>query len=113
LVLGKSSGILALRDIAQIFWVPWREPTFAEDMVRDHEAVNKQALALVKKLNVTPEDNDTSKTLTKNATEKRAELAKINGEAFDRAYVDNKAPITRLSTARSRRRLFHPRTMPI
>jgi putative membrane protein len=36
---------------------------FAEDMVRDHEAVNKQALDLVKKLNVTPEDNDTSKTV--------------------------------------------------
>ena len=38
---------------------------FAEDMVRDHEAVNKQALDLVKKLKVTPEDNDTSKTLSK------------------------------------------------
>jgi putative membrane protein len=62
---------------------------FAEDMVRDHEAVNKQALALVKKLNVTPEDNATSKTLTKNATDKRAELAKLNGAAFDKAYIDN------------------------
>ena len=38
---------------------------FANDMVRDHAAVNKQALALVKKLNVTPEDNDTSQALTK------------------------------------------------
>ena len=34
---------------------------FANDMVRDHTAVNDKALALVKKLNVTPEDNDTSK----------------------------------------------------
>ncbi len=34
---------------------------FAQDMVRDHEAVNKQALDLVKKLKVTPEDNDTSR----------------------------------------------------
>ena len=34
---------------------------FAADMLRDHEAVNKQALDLVKKLKVTPEDNDTSK----------------------------------------------------
>ena len=33
---------------------------FANDMVRDHEAVNVQALDLVKKLNVTPEDNDTT-----------------------------------------------------
>src|SRR5690349_24410425 len=46
---------------------------FAEDMLRDHEAVNKQALDLVNKLKVKPEDNDTSKTLTKNADAKRAE----------------------------------------
>jgi putative membrane protein len=52
---------------------------FAEDMVRDHEAVNKQALDLVKKLNVTPEDNDTSKTLSKNAADKLAELGKLKG----------------------------------
>jgi putative membrane protein len=63
--------------------------TFAQDMVRDHEAVNKQALDLVKKLNVTPEDNDTSKTLSKNAADKLAELAKLNGAAFDKAYIAN------------------------
>ena len=63
--------------------------SFAEDMVRDHEAVNKQALDLVKKLNVKPEDNDTSKTLAKNAADKRAELGKLKGAAFDKAYVDN------------------------
>src|SRR5499425_3772882 len=40
---------------------------FAQDMVRDHTEVNKQALALVKKLNVTPQDNDTSRGLTKQA----------------------------------------------
>jgi putative membrane protein len=57
--------------------------------VRDHEAVNKQALALVKKLHVTPEDNDTSRTLTKQAADKRAQLAKLSGKAFDRAYVAN------------------------
>ena len=62
---------------------------FAENMVRDHEAVNKQALDLVKKLNVTPEDNDTSKALTKAATDKRAELDKLSGAAFDKAYVAN------------------------
>jgi putative membrane protein len=62
---------------------------FAEDMVRDHEAVNKQALDLVKKLKVTPEDNDTSKTLSKNAADKLAELGKLNGAAFDKAYVAN------------------------
>ena len=44
---------------------------FAENMVHDHEAVNKQALDLVKKLNVTPEDNDTSKALSKQARRTR------------------------------------------
>ena len=62
---------------------------FAEDMVRDHEAVNKQALDLVKKLKVTPEDNDTSKTLTKNAAAKLDELSKLSGAAYDKAYVAN------------------------
>ncbi len=62
---------------------------FAEDMVRDHEAVNKQALDLVKKLKVTPEDNDTSKTLSKNAADERTKLSKLSGAAFDKAYVEN------------------------
>ena len=62
---------------------------FADDMVKDHSAVNKQALALVKKLKVTPQDNPTSQALTKAAAAKRAELAKLSGAAFDKAYVDN------------------------
>jgi putative membrane protein len=62
---------------------------FAQDMVRDHEAVNKQALDLVKKLKVTPEDNDTSRTLSKNASAKLAELGKLKGAEFDKAYAAN------------------------
>jgi putative membrane protein len=62
---------------------------FADDMLRDHEAVNKQALDLVKKLNVTPEDNDTSKALSEQAADKLAELGKLSGAAYDKAYVAN------------------------
>ncbi len=62
---------------------------FAEQMVKDHEAVNKQALALCKKLNVTPEDNDTSKSLASAAKAKREEFAKLSGAAFDKAYMEN------------------------
>jgi putative membrane protein len=62
---------------------------FANDMLRDHQAVNDQALALVKKLNVTPEDNSTSKALVKAADDERAKLDKLDGAAFDKAYVDN------------------------
>ncbi|GAA3845531.1 DUF4142 domain-containing protein [[Pseudomonas] carboxydohydrogena] len=62
---------------------------FAKDMVRDHEAVNKQALDLVNKLKVTPEDNDTSRSLARQAADKQAELAKLSGAAYDKAYVAN------------------------
>jgi putative membrane protein len=62
---------------------------FAADMERDHKAVNDKALALVKKLGVTPEDNATSKALSKQAADKRAELAKLSGKDFDKAYIDN------------------------
>ena len=62
---------------------------FADDMVRDHKAVNEKALALVKKLNVKPEDNDTSRSLSKAAADKKAQLDKLNGAEFDKAYVAN------------------------
>jgi putative membrane protein len=62
---------------------------FATEMVRDHQAVNDKALALVKKLHVTPEDNATSQSLSKAADTKLAELGKLSGPAYDRAYVDN------------------------
>jgi len=62
---------------------------FAREMVRDHEAVNDKALALVKELKVTPEDNSTSQALTKGAAETHDKLAKLDGSAFDKAYVAN------------------------
>jgi putative membrane protein len=62
---------------------------FAQQMVGDHTAVNDQALALVKKLNVTPEDNATSQSLTKEAETTRKKLAGLTGAAFDKAYIDN------------------------
>lgn len=62
---------------------------FAEEMVRDHTAVNNQALALVKKLGVTPQANPISVSLQTSATAKLKDFAKLSGPAFDRAYLDN------------------------
>ena len=62
---------------------------FAEEMARDHAAVNVQALALVKKLNVTPEANPTSTTLSQQASEELAKLKALDGAAFDHAYIAN------------------------
>lgn len=62
---------------------------FARQMVRDHQAVNAKALALLKKLHVTPQDNPTSQSLAKSAQGERAKLSRLHGAAFDREYINN------------------------
>ena len=68
---------------------------FAKTMVRDHQAVNGQALALVGKLKVTPANNGTSKALSRQATATSKRLAALKGRAFDRAYVANEVAFHR------------------
>lgn len=63
--------------------------SFAQEMERDHAAVNKQALALINKLNVKPEDNPMSQSLSSSAAKKQKQLANLSGSAFDKAYIDN------------------------
>ena len=63
--------------------------SFAEEMVRDHLAVNNKVLTLCDKLKVTPEANDTSKTMYREAALKRSELSGLSGAAFDKAYAEN------------------------
>jgi putative membrane protein len=62
---------------------------FAQLMVTDHTGVNKQAVALVTKLKVTPQDNDTSKSLKAGGEKNVANLKSLQGAAFDKAYVDH------------------------
>lgn len=62
---------------------------FGQQMVTDHTGVNKQATALVAKLNVTPEDNATSKSLKAGGEKNIANLKTLKGAAFDKAYIDN------------------------
>jgi putative membrane protein len=62
---------------------------FAQQMITDHTAVNKQAGALAKKLGVKPENNDTSKALKQGSQENMANLKKLKDGQFDKAYVDH------------------------
>ncbi|PDT16612.1 hypothetical protein CO670_11635 [Rhizobium sp. J15] len=62
---------------------------FAKTMERDHKAVNDQALALVKTLKVTPEDNAISQSLSTQASKELTRLDTLDGAAFDKAYVEN------------------------
>jgi putative membrane protein len=72
---------------------------FAAEMVRDHRAVNAKALALVKKLGVTPQPNPTSVALSSGAAAKLKALGRLRGRAFDRAYVDNEVAYHRTVNA--------------
>lgn len=62
---------------------------FANTMIRDHTAVNEAALALLKKLGVTAQDNVFSQTLNENAEAIINGLAKLRGAEFDAAYAQN------------------------
>jgi len=62
---------------------------FAQQMITDHTAVNKQASALAKKLGVKPEDSPTSQSLKTGAAENTKNLKGLKGAAFDKAYVDH------------------------
>jgi len=62
---------------------------FAQQMVTDHTGVNKQAVALATKLKVTPEDNDTSRSLKSGGEKNVTSLKGMKGAAFDKAYIDH------------------------
>jgi putative membrane protein len=62
---------------------------FARTMAKDHQAVIDQAVALVKKLGVTPKDNALSKKLLADAEKTKQTLRSKSGQAFNTAYINN------------------------
>jgi len=62
---------------------------FGKQMVTDHTAVNKQAVALAKKLKLEPQDNPTSKSLKLRGAENVKKLGKHTSAAFDKANVEH------------------------
>jgi putative membrane protein len=62
---------------------------FANLMIKDHTAVNKNATALVTRLGVKPEPSETSKSLQSSADAEQAKLRGLKGHDFDKAYLEN------------------------
>ena len=62
---------------------------FAKTMIHNHNAVNTQALALLKKLNAQPPDNFLSRQLTEGSIELVEEMSRLRGAAFDKRYAAN------------------------
>ena len=89
--IAYTAGVLDVKAAEQALRISKNKDVleFAKNMVTDHKAVNDLAVALVTKLGVTPEENGTSKSLSAQADAKLAELAKLSGTDFDKAYVAN------------------------
>jgi putative membrane protein len=75
MALGKSQD-KAVRD-------------FAQRMVTDHSAVQKNVTGLAQKLGINPEDSPTSDGLKKAAAEITVKLKSLKGKEFDKFYIDN------------------------
>lgn len=76
---GKLAGARAAGDEVK---------AFARLMVADHTGVNKAAADLAARLEITPQDNPTSRSLKAAGEKNVAHLATLKGPAFDRAYID-------------------------
>lgn len=62
---------------------------FAQTMIDDHTSIIDQAVALAKKLGVTPKDNAVTQSLLDGAKKMKNTLNSKNGKAFEKAYIDN------------------------
>jgi putative membrane protein len=62
---------------------------FADMMTKDHQSVIDQAVALVKKLGVTPKDNALSMKLNAEAENTAKTLRSKSDADFNKAYIDN------------------------
>ncbi len=62
---------------------------FAQQMIDDHTKLMNSVNDLGKKLNVTPEDSDTSKSLKSADAAETKKLRGMKGKAFDKEYIDH------------------------
>lgn len=62
---------------------------FAQRMISDHTGVNKQATALMQKLNLTPEESQLSNSIKRHGAVNLRRLDRVANEEFDKAYIDN------------------------
>jgi putative membrane protein len=65
--------------------------SFAQRMVRDHGAANRQVAPLLRQLNpnATPLENDDIRHMRNDAEHEKTRLASDSGNAFDKAYIDH------------------------
>jgi putative membrane protein len=89
IVVVANSGDSAAGELAKKNGTNKDVKAFGQRMITDHGAVNKEAVALVTKLNVTPEESDASRSMSTDAQSNMTNLQGLTGAAFDKAYIDH------------------------
>jgi len=60
---------------------------FAQRMVTDHTSMNQSATTLTQKLQIEPEENDTSREMKETNEKSLKALQELKGSSFDKAYI--------------------------
>ncbi|HEX8904338.1 MAG TPA: DUF4142 domain-containing protein, partial [Longimicrobiaceae bacterium] len=89
IVLSANSADSASGELAREKGQNPKVKEFGQRMVTDHGGVNKQAVALAGRLNLTPEENNTSRQLAQGGQQTRQHLNELAPTAFDRSYIDS------------------------
>jgi putative membrane protein len=66
-----------------------RVKSFAQRMITDHTAANKQVQELAASLNLTPASSGTSDALMQQGQHDATQLSGLSGAAYDKAYIDS------------------------
>ena len=61
---------------------------FANMMVKDHTAMNKEAMAMAKKAKLSPEEGEMSRMVQSGSDEAMAKMKELKGKDLDKAYVE-------------------------
>ncbi len=96
IALSANSGDSARGALAQQKATDAQVKAFGKMMVTDHGGLNKQAVALAKKLNVTPQPSAADSDLVSKVQSMTSELQGKTGKDFDKTYIDQEVQIHQL-----------------
>lgn len=96
IALSANSGDSARGKIAEQKATNPEVKAFGKMMVTDHSALNKKAVELAKKLNVTPQQSAADSDLVSKVTSMNNDLQGKTGKDFDKTYIDQEVQIHQL-----------------
>jgi putative membrane protein len=86
-VITANNGEIQAAQLARTEASDSQVKTFANRMITDHTDANDTLMSFASSANLTPTDNALSQQLKGAATKEKTALMKLNGSAFDLAYM--------------------------